>query len=217
MWPSRFCFTVHDLPAQRFGKEGAIPATIVRRHRRWYAPSVWPSGAASCAVPVVTPPVARHRVLHRPISAAGRSQISSSERRIAPWRASASSVAAQPCRLVSPISSIVKIGPFVFSRRRSLLPCVSFTYVSFLGCQGDTRGGVLPTGGGCPHDTGGSVGATPGWRLTRCGRLARVGPGGRCWVPGTRPRLDPGSSPRGGAMAGGDAAVDPERGAARRG
>jgi hypothetical protein len=77
-----------------------------------------------------------------------------------------------------------------FSLRRTLLPCVSFTCVSFLGCQGDTKGGVCRTGGGCPHDTGGGVGATPGWRLTRCGRLARVGPGGRCWVPGTRQRLE---------------------------
>ncbi len=74
MWPSRFCFTVHDLPVQRFGQEGAIPATIVRRHRRWYAPLVWPSGAASCAVTVMTPPVARHRVFHRPIHRAGARQ-----------------------------------------------------------------------------------------------------------------------------------------------
>ena len=49
----------------------------------------------------------------RPISAAGRSQLSSSVRPTSPRRASSPSVAAQTCRLLSPISAMTNVGTSV--------------------------------------------------------------------------------------------------------
>ena len=115
----------------------------------------------------------------RPISAAGRSQRSSSARPTSPRRASSPRVAGPDLPVGEPDlvdderrQTGYPQGPVdgedarhwpLPSRllpsciQRFLLPCVPFRCVSFLGCQGDTGGGVRRDGGWCQHDTGGGV------------------------------------------------------------
>ena len=134
----------------------------------------------------------------RPISAAGRSQLSSSARPTSPRRASSPRVAAQTCRLVSPISGMANDGwPKSVSRsvgksvsddsslpslaavlpscrlldREFLLHCVVLNCVSFLGGHAE-RGGLSTEGGG-RHGTGGGCTHVAGRRGSGCAASRR--------------------------------------------